>query len=127
MFAAEILSLVVNERQIWQRILNSQDDRVVLQAMMFLMSMRDGKPSQQINVTSTQIHIDASQLERARELAREIRGELSPTLDQSALQLTESNEVTGVAGESPLGADAQSPTSQSSIMLQGTEGGQKGG
>ena len=62
--AAELLERA-NEPRIWYRLLNSQDDRVVLDAVKFLTSMRDGKPAQRINVTSTQRQLNGGDLERS--------------------------------------------------------------
>jgi len=73
LLASEILARVVDERKLWQRILGSQDDRVVLDALKFLVQMRDGRPAQQINMTSTSISLSASDLERARAIVAEIR------------------------------------------------------
>ena len=75
--AAELLERA-DERRIWYRLLNSQDDRVVLDAVKFLTSMRDGKPAQRINVTSTQLQLNANDLDRARAIVREIRDKLPP-------------------------------------------------
>ena len=73
MVAAEILKHV-DELRYWRRYLASEDDNISMRAMMFLVSMRDGRPPQQINVTSTNLTIDARDVERAREIVREIRG-----------------------------------------------------
>jgi len=70
--AAEVMSWH-GEQKGWNRLLNSQDDRVFLQAWMFLVQMRDGRPAQQINMTSTSISLSASDLERARAIVAEIR------------------------------------------------------
>jgi hypothetical protein len=105
LMAGQILSQVVDERRVWQRIFNSEDDRVVLQAIQFLMSMRDGKPAQQINVTSTSLQLNQSDLERARAIVREIRGDI-PSL---ALAQPQPNpESTAPNHESNLGSSAYS-------------------
>lgn len=89
--AAEILSHVIDEKRVWQRIFQSQDDRVVLQAMTFLVSMRDGKPAQQINVTSTSLHLNPGDLERARAIVAEIRGDMpSPNLPRASVDISPS-------------------------------------
>ena len=77
--ASDVLAHI-DERRQWLRIFESDDDSVVLKAMMFLVQMRDGKPSQQLNITATSIHIDAATLVRAREIARELT---RPTTSQS--------------------------------------------
>jgi hypothetical protein len=74
--AAEVIAWH-GERKMWHRLLNSPDDRVCLQAWLNLVAWRDGKPSQQINVTSTQLTLNASDLEKARAIVAEIRGETS--------------------------------------------------
>lgn len=77
--AAEILSWH-GEAKLWQRIFKSGDDSIVLRGLMYLTDRRDGKPAQQINVTSQNITIAASDLERARAIVAEIRGERSPII-----------------------------------------------
>lgn len=72
LLASEILAHVVDEAQTWKRILTSDDDRVVLTAMMFLVSMRDGKPAQQINVTSQSISVSVDDINKARNIVREL-------------------------------------------------------
>jgi hypothetical protein len=78
--AAEILERA-DERRLWYRLLRSDDDRIVLDAMKFLVSMRDGRPAQQINVTSVGVTVTADDIERARAIARELAG---PTLSLPA-------------------------------------------
>jgi len=70
--ASEILSKVVDERALWRRVLSSDDDRVVLTALTFLVSMRDGKPAQQINVTSQSISVSVDDIAKARAIVREL-------------------------------------------------------
>jgi hypothetical protein len=86
LMAGEILARVVDERACWQRVLASQDDRIVLNALMFLVSMRDGRPAQQINVTSQSISISADSVRKAREIIAEIRGEISPRLGEGEVK-----------------------------------------
>jgi hypothetical protein len=80
--AAEILERA-GERQKWYRLLDSQDDSIVLRAMMYLTDRREGRPAQQVNITSQSVHLDVKDLERARAIVREIRGESSPNLEQA--------------------------------------------
>lgn len=104
--AAEILAHVIDEKRVWKRIFESDDPRVVLQAMMFLVSMRDGKPAQQINVTSLGVTISTDEIEKARAIVREIvRGDV---------------HVPSVHGEEIANAPAP-------LMLREGEGGEKGG
>jgi hypothetical protein len=91
LMAGEILANVVDERKVWTRLFNSQDDRVVLNALMFLVSMRDGRPAQQINVTSQSISISADSVRKAREIIAEIRGEISPRLGPGEVKALESS------------------------------------
>ena len=84
--AAEILAHVADERALWRRIFESPDDRIILDALKFLVSMRDGKPAQQINVTSQSVHLDIGDLEKARAIVREIRGDaIRPNLGLAAI------------------------------------------
>ena len=70
--AAEILAHVADERAIWKRLLTSEDDGIVLRAMAFLVSMRDGKPAQQINIRSISVSYTAEDIEKARAVVREL-------------------------------------------------------
>jgi hypothetical protein len=76
--AAEILERA-DERRIWHRLLRSQDDRIVLDAMKFLVSMRDGRPAQQINVTSMSVSVTAQEIAEARTVAQELMGASAET------------------------------------------------
>lgn len=71
-YALEILGRY-DEHRLWARALNSDDDRVMLQALVYLTDRRDGRPAQQINVTSQNISISVDDVERARAIVREIR------------------------------------------------------
>lgn len=117
LMAKEILASIEDERKVWKRLLNSQDDRVVLQAMLNLMWMRDGKPAQQINVTSANINLNAADIAQARAIVAEIRGELVPAL-ASGGQVVETKALV---------APKDGPGLQPSIMLAGDEGDEKGG
>ena len=75
--AAELLERA-DERRIWYRLLNSTDDGIVLRAVTYLTDRRDGRASQQINLTQTAVHISADQLARSREIVRELRAEQPP-------------------------------------------------
>lgn len=98
--AAEILAHVADERTLWRRVLSSKDDRVVLSALQFLVQMRDGKPAQSINVNSQSISIAAKDIESARAIISEIRGELATSSASPRLGLA-----------SPLTVDANAVTS----------------
>jgi len=101
--AAEILAHVADERKLWMRVLNSEDDRVALSALTFLVQMRDGRPAQQINVTSLGLQVNASQIESARAVVAEIMAAQGLTV-----QVTENKR------DRPL-------------MLLGDDGGKNGG
>ncbi len=75
--AAELLERA-DERRIWYRLLNSQDDSVTLRAITYLTDRRDGRPAQQINVTSTNTTFTVDDFERARSIVREIRQSQAP-------------------------------------------------
>jgi hypothetical protein len=74
--AGEILGSLVDERALWRRVLGSNDDRIVLDALKFLVSMRDGKPAQQINVTSQSISLNVDDLAKARAIVRELQSQV---------------------------------------------------
>jgi hypothetical protein len=73
MKASEILAHVIDERSVWRRLLTSDDDRVVLSAMTFLVSMRDGRPTQQVNLTSLSVSVSADDIASARAIVAELR------------------------------------------------------
>lgn len=100
--AAQVLSLF-DERKLWGRLLSSEDDRVVLDAVKFLVVMRDGKPIQQINVNSTNVSITLDDIAKARAIARQLVGDAKSFEGQSTLR------------------DKDHP------MLLGDDGGKKGG
>ena len=110
LYAAQILGFVVDERRAWQRVFSSEDDRVILDALKFLVSMRDGRPAQQINVTSRNLTMTVTDLEAARAIVAEIRGEAaSPMIGLEAQQGSSATTISG------------------SLMLSGGDGGKKGG
>lgn len=127
LYAAAILSHVVDERRIWERILNSPDDNVVLRAMTFLMAMRDGKPSQQINVTSKSINISATDVASARAIAAELAAAISPLgvplsrEDQAIPKLGMTTDPS--VNPDTINSDANEEKAKQSIMLSGDQGG----
>jgi hypothetical protein len=94
--------LMIDERRQWRRLFKSEDDRIVLGALTFLVSMRDGRPAQQINLTSLNISISAEDIASARAIAAELRG----------------GDITG----QPLDGKGDSP-----LMLLGDDGGKEDG
>jgi hypothetical protein len=78
--ASEVLARATDEMRTWKRLLADDDPRVVLQAMMFLVSMRDGKPAQQINVTSQNLTVSVDDIAKARAIVAELRGASALTL-----------------------------------------------
>jgi hypothetical protein len=120
--AGEILAKVRDERKLWERVLDSDDDRVLLQALMFLVSMRDGKPAQSINVASTVLHLGPGDIDKARAIVAEIRGDHSPSLSRSVDSdyddISHSGLVSQSEGSDP-GVDTSDNSDQSSITLEG--------
>jgi hypothetical protein len=45
----EAILATVNEERIWQRLLRSRNDRIVLDTLKYLTDRRDGKPVQAVN------------------------------------------------------------------------------
>jgi hypothetical protein len=97
-----------------------------MQAWLALVAWRDGKPAQKINVTSTNIHIDATQVESARLVARELSRMLAP---QSLLE-----SQAPLEGDAKMGAQESyngevSPNAESfeqaQTMLSGSQGGER--
>lgn len=72
--AAELLERA-DERRIWYRLLNSEDESVVLRAITYLTDRRDGRPAQQINIVGAVAHVTAEEIERARCVVRELMEE----------------------------------------------------
>jgi len=73
--------LMAGERKQWARVFDCPDERVILQALIFLTAMRDGKPAQQINVTSMSVNISADDISKARAIARELVQAREDSLD----------------------------------------------
>lgn|SRR5262249_10763349 len=71
--AAELLERA-DERRIWYRLLNSEDDGIVLRTITYLTDRRDGRPAQQINITSAHVTFTPEEIERAPAVVREITG-----------------------------------------------------
>lgn len=69
--AAEILERT-DERRIWYRLLNSEDEAIVLRAVTYLTDRRDGRPAQRIAITGSVTHISAEEVALARQVVREI-------------------------------------------------------
>lgn len=114
LYASEVLAHVIDERRAWQRIFQSPDDRVLLDALKFLTLMRDGKPAQRIHVTSTSVQVTLDEVSKARAIVAEILG--TPLLPE---RMESESEQTANGEES-----ANAPTS---IMLSGDQGGEMGG
>jgi hypothetical protein len=83
--AAEILERA-DERAIWYKLLHSEDEAIVLRTIMYLTDRREGRPAQQINVTSLGVTINADEIAQARAIVREIT---SPNLASVLPQLGE--------------------------------------
>ena len=75
--AAEILERA-DERAIWYKLLHSDDEAIVLRTITYLTDRRDGRPAQQINVTSVNVQYSDEEIARARQVVRELAG--GPTL-----------------------------------------------
>ena len=90
----------IDDRRVWMRLLNSDDDRVVLQAMVFLVQMSDGRPAQQINVTSANVNISVDDVERARAIVREIRNGASRNSVSASSPLQAANVLQHTTAES---------------------------
>lgn len=129
--ARELLAMF-GERELWRRVVNSEDDRVLLQALMFLTAMRDGKPAQSINVTSTSITLKSEDIERARAIVREIRGDTSRH-DTSPLvaDVTSTHAQDEVSDGEVQRVDTRYTSGiqsdAASLMLSEGDGGKKGG
>ena len=119
MHAAAVLASV-GEREQWKRVFESTDDRVVLDALKFLVSMRDGKPAQQINVTSQSLTISADDVAKARAIVRELRGDGGDGDSQPVLAAYGGRGVDGVNVTSAV-------TFCDALMLSGLEPGENGG
>jgi hypothetical protein len=71
--AAEILERA-DERAIWYRLLHSEDEAIVLRTITYLTDRREGRPAQQINVTSLGVQVSASDIAQAKAVVRELVG-----------------------------------------------------
>jgi hypothetical protein len=83
--AAELLERA-DERRIWYRLLNSEDEAIVLRTITYLTDRRDGRAAQQINVTQFGVTITADEVAQARAIVRELRGD-APSPDSEATLL----------------------------------------
>jgi hypothetical protein len=89
--ARAVLSQLIDEREVWRKIFASDDERVLLNAMTFLVSMRDGRPAQSIQVTSMNVTFTADDIARAKSVARELSAQFDdadksvPTVNESLL------------------------------------------
>jgi hypothetical protein len=80
--AAEILERA-DERAIWYRLLHSEDEAIVLRPAMYLTDRREGRPAQQINVTSLGVTISANEIAQAKAIVRElVSAHLAPSLHE---------------------------------------------
>lgn len=123
--ASVILAQCCDERRTWTRILTSDDDRVVLSAMTFLVSMRDGRPAQQINVTSFGVQITTEEIESARAIVRELRGDRGELVSGRVSESEGSPSIPQrTESESPATAER---TKGESLMLLGDQGAKKDG
>ena len=106
----------------------------MLRALMYLTDRRDGKPAQQINVTSQSLTFNVSDIDRAKAIVREIRGEplpaAIPTLESTNLPVPCVDAGSSV-GIPKLGTDGDAPVgneiARDETMLSGDEGGKKDG
>jgi hypothetical protein len=124
--ASDVL-LMVNERAQWQRLFKSDDDRVVLQALTFLTSMRDGKPSQQINVHSLGVTITADEVSKARAIVRELMGGSQPPALQLNAPIDTSVVPSQFESEGRTTGEYDNVDFQDRNMLLEDEGGKQGG
>jgi hypothetical protein len=69
--AAEILDRA-DERRIWHRLLHSEDENVVLRTIVYLTDRRDGRPTQQLNITGAVAHFTPDEIARARAVVQEL-------------------------------------------------------
>jgi hypothetical protein len=86
--AAEILERA-DERRIWYRLLHSEDEGIVLRTITYLTDRRDGRPTQQLNVTSLSVQFTPEEIARARAVVRELSLGASKVLE--AVPATPSN------------------------------------
>lgn len=105
-----ILGQLIDERKQWLKVFNSDDERVILQALIFLVSMRDGKPAQQINVTSQSVTVNVDDIAKARAIVRELMATPMPGGEHTSPDVRERMD-----GE------------RAALMLSGDDGGKKGG
>lgn len=121
--ASEVLAALGGELRYFKRALESEDDRVMLQALVFLVSMRDGKPAQQINVRSTSVVLNASDLEKARAIIAEIRRDANGIQDAPQTASPLQGNVQRVLEGDTGGIQRVYNSSQSETMLLEDEGG----
>jgi hypothetical protein len=63
------------------RLLHSEDESAVLRAIVYLTDRRDGRPTQQLNITGTVAHFSPEEIARARAVVRELSLGATRTLE----------------------------------------------
>ena len=121
----------VGDRELWLRLLSEAeadgDWHIVADALKFLTQMRDGRPAQQINITSQHLTLSAHDISRMREVVRELRAGAAPMLpaipapgDPSAQSHGEISSPAAPMHDAIADAPARA---DDSIMVEGDEGG----
>jgi hypothetical protein len=101
--AAEILERA-DERRLWYRLLNSEDDGIVLRTITYLTDRRDGRPAQQINVTSFGLQVTTDEVAEARRVVQELMGPNPGLAGASAPPLLEASSADTFASGSCAGS-----------------------
>ena len=83
----------LGDARYWLEVIGKLEDdydyRTIAAIMQFHQSMRDGRPAQQVNLTSFNLSVSADDIAQARQIVRELRGEVSPPV----LEQTESESA----------------------------------
>lgn len=109
-FGARVLNALGNERwflELVSRAESDRDTRTLIELGKFLVQMRDGRPAQQINVTSFGVQVTTSEIESARAIARSLRGDTIRPVSKPD--------------------DVPNDGASHRLMLSGDDGGNKGG
>jgi hypothetical protein len=120
----------------WLRVidrLESADNwEKIASLMQFLLQMRDGRPAQQINVTSIGVKFSADEIARAREIARELipshtLDNKPPRADAAPAEVTKTHLLSEGVSDEPFAGRSRRTDGEDSIMVSAKAGGKSDG
>jgi hypothetical protein len=100
--------------------------------LQFHLQMRDGRPAQQINVTSIGVKFSADEIARAREIARELipsntLDNKPPHADAAPAEVTKTHLLSEGVSDEPFAGRSRRTDGEDSIMVSAKAGGKSDG